>query len=262
MRGATRGDGERGEDVTANVRTIRALPLALRDGAGRRASRCAARSICRRRRSSASTASARTPGEPLFANPRNAAAGAMRNLDPAHVASRGLRACIVSAWSRDGAPLTRDARRAAAAAGGLGAAGRAALAARAPASTRCGRSARSGPTRRHDLPFDTDGVVVKVDDLAIASALGATSKFPRWAIAFKFPAEQADDAAQAIAGERRAHRRGDAVRGARAGVAWRARRSRWRRCTTRRTSRARTSAKATWCSSRRPATSSRAWSAR
>jgi DNA ligase (NAD+) len=91
VRGATRGDGTRGEDVTANVRTIRAIPLALQDGpAGRLEVRGevflprAAFARINKEREEA--------GEPLFANPRNAAAGTMRNLDPSLVARRGLSA--------------------------------------------------------------------------------------------------------------------------------------------------------------------------
>ena len=93
MRGATRGDGARGEEVTANVRTIRAIPLRLRGApAGRIEVRGevylprAAFERMNREREEA--------GEPLFANPRNAAAGTMRNLDPALVAKRGLSAFI------------------------------------------------------------------------------------------------------------------------------------------------------------------------
>ena len=99
--------------------------------------------------------------------------------------------------------------------------------------------------KRQTLDFDTDGVVIKVDDLALRERLGTTAKFPRWATAFKFPAQQAHDDAAADRGQRRPDRRGDAVRRARAGVRSPARRSRWRRCTTPRTSRARTSARAT-----------------
>ena len=94
VRGATRGDGVRGEDVTANVRTIQ-VDSARRCAADRRrGSKCAARCSCRARRSSGSTRSATTAGEPLFANPRNVAAGTMRNLDPALVARRGLKAFV------------------------------------------------------------------------------------------------------------------------------------------------------------------------
>ena len=76
----------------------------------------------------------------------------------------------------------------------LGSAGRAALAGAATASTRWSRSATTGANERHTLEFETDGVVVKVDDLALREQLGTTSKFPRWAIAFKFPAQQATHA--------------------------------------------------------------------
>src|SRR5881392_3943589 len=91
VRGATRGDGVRGEDVTANVRTIRAIPLGLRGGPpGRIEARGEVyfprASFARMNREREDT------GEPLFANPRNAAAGTMRNLDPTLVASRGLSA--------------------------------------------------------------------------------------------------------------------------------------------------------------------------
>mgnify|MGYP003693982849 CR=1 FL=1 len=95
VRGATRGDGTRGEDVTANVRTIRAIPLVAAQAAPRRArSKSAARSTCRARRSSGSTASCEDAGEPLFANARNTAAGTMRNLDPALVSKRKLGAFV------------------------------------------------------------------------------------------------------------------------------------------------------------------------
>ena len=91
LRGATRGDGVRGEDVTANVRTIRAIPLAMRDGpAGRvevRGEVYLPRASFERMNREREDA-----GEPLFANPRNAAAGTMRNLDPALVSKRGLSA--------------------------------------------------------------------------------------------------------------------------------------------------------------------------
>ena len=77
----------------------------------------------------------------------------------------------------------------------------------------------SGPTSAATLDFDTDGVVIKVDDLALRERLGTTAKFPRWATAFKFPAQQATTTLLRDRGERRPDRRGDAVRGARAGVA-------------------------------------------
>jgi DNA ligase (NAD+) len=192
-RGATRGDGSRGEDVTANVRTIRAIPLRLRGGpAGRIEIRGevylprASFDRMNREREDA--------GLPLFMNPRNAAAGTMRNLDPALVSKRGLSAFVYQ--------IVSAANHHAAAGGGLAthAATLTALAAWGmpvePHWTRCDGIAavaafcEAWATRRRTLDFDTDGVVIKVDDLAVRAKLGATAKFPRWATAFKFPAQQ------------------------------------------------------------------------
>jgi DNA ligase (NAD+) len=193
LRGATRGDGSRGEDVTANVRTIRAIPLRLRGGpAGRIEIRGevylprASFDRMNREREDA--------GLPLFMNPRNAAAGTMRNLDPALVSKRGLSAFVYQ--------IVSAANHHAAAGGGLAthAATLTALAAWGmpiePHWTRCDGIAavaafcEAWATRRRTLDFDTDGVVIKVDDLAVRAKLGTTAKFPRWATAFKFPAQQ------------------------------------------------------------------------
>jgi DNA ligase (NAD+) len=193
LRGATRGDGSRGEDVTANVRTIRAIPLRLRGGpAGRieiRGEVYLPRASFDRMNSEREDA-----GLPLFMNPRNAAAGTMRNLDPALVSKRGLSAFVYQ--------IVSAANHHAAAGGGLAthAATLTALAAWGmpvePHWTRCDGIAavaafcEAWATRRRTLDFDTDGVVIKVDDLAVRAKLGATAKFPRWATAFKFPAQQ------------------------------------------------------------------------
>ncbi len=195
VRGATRGDGTQGEDVTANVRTIRALPLRLHDGPsgtievrGEVYLPKAAFERTNREREAA--------GEPLFANPRNTAAGAMRNLDPAHVATRGLRAWTYQLVA-DAAvvPSTHDALFRQLAAWGLPI---------EPHWQRCdGVDAvwafcQAWAETRKTLPFETDGVVVKLNDLAERERLGMTSKFPRWAIAFKFPAEQVTTVLRAI----------------------------------------------------------------
>ena len=147
-------------------------------------------------------------GEPLFANPRNAAAGTMRNLDPALVAKRGL-----SAWmyqlvgGPEGPPLRPDLE---ALRPDVEADLQVGLATHAetlealktwglpvePHWRRCqGVEAlvafcREWEEKRRTLDFDTDGVVVKLDRIDLRARLGTTSKFPRWAIAFKFPAEQ------------------------------------------------------------------------
>ncbi len=190
VRGATRGDGVRGEDVTANVRTIRAIPLALRNGPpGRIEVRgevyLPRTSFDRMNRDREKT------GEAVFMNPRNAAAGTMRNLDPALVAKRGLSAFTYQVVTErtDARDLDSQARTLEAMRGWT-------LPVE-PHWRRCrgidevAAFCTEWADRRRTLDFDTDGVVVKVDDLALRDRLGATAKFPRWATAFKFPAEQA-----------------------------------------------------------------------
>ena len=191
VRGATRGDGVRGEDVTSNVRTIRAIPLKLKTEtavgraftAGRIEVRGEAyfprKAFERMNRERAET------GEALFANPRNTAAGTMRNLDPALVAKRGL-----SAWTYQvvgQSPGTHGETLEALKAWGLPV---------EPHWRRCHgveellAFCHEWEQKRRTLDFDTDGVVIKLDRLDLRARLGTTSKFPRWAMAFKFPAEQ------------------------------------------------------------------------
>jgi DNA ligase (NAD+) len=184
VRGATRGDGTLGEDVTPNVRTIRRIPLALKDALPGRIEvrgevylpRAHFERINREREQE---------GEPLYANPRNVAAGTMRNLDPAVVARRKLGAFVyqvvvplssthaqtLQELQRLGLPVEAHWRRC----DGIDA-----------VVAFCAEWADA----RKQLDFDTDGVVVKVDDLALRDRLGATAKFPRWATAYKFPAQQ------------------------------------------------------------------------
>ena len=190
VRGATRGNGISGEDVTANVRTIRAIPLALRQAPDARieirGEVYLPRASCERMNREREEA-----GEPLFQNPRNAAAGTMRNLDPALVSKRLLGSFvyqIVLGSTNDAMMDSHAAALTAMTAWGL------------PVErhwTRCGSVdeviafCQEWADRRRSLDFDTDGVVVKVDDLALREKLGRTAKFPRWATAFKFPAQQA-----------------------------------------------------------------------
>ncbi len=200
VRGATRGDGLRGEDVSINVRTIRAVPLRLRQAPDAPfevrgevyLSRAAFERTNREREAA---------GDPLFANPRNAAAGALRNLDPSQVAKRGLLAYfyqLVTAGdgSADGGAASQAEVLTALRGWGLPV---------EPHWTRCEgvdeviAFCGAWAERRRSLPFDTDGVVIKVDDLALRQQLGTTAKFPRWATAFKFPAEQATTVLKQIA---------------------------------------------------------------
>ena len=202
VRGATRGNGTRGEQVTANVRTIRAIPLVLRN-APESSMEIRGEVYFPRASFERMNREREEAGEPLFQNPRNAAAGTMRNLDPALVSKRGLGAFtyqLVGADPRVG-PVAEDDP------------GRIRGSAVMHSETLEAMSAWGLPVERHwkrcegvdaviafchewaerrrSLDFDTDGVVVKVDDLALREKLGRTAKFPRWATAFKFPAQQA-----------------------------------------------------------------------
>jgi DNA ligase (NAD+) len=190
VRGATRGDGTRGEDVTPNIRTIRPIPLRLRDTAPGGRFEVRGEIFLPRRAFERINTEREAAGDILFANPRNAAAGTLRNLDPALVATRGLSAFFYqlvgpapSSGAVDTHHETLDLLR------------RMGLPVE-PHRTRCVgvdellTFCRAWQEKRRSLDFDTDGVVIKVDQLADRRLLGATSKFPRWAIAFKFPAEQ------------------------------------------------------------------------
>jgi DNA ligase (NAD+) len=199
VRGATRGDGTLGEDVTSNVRVIRAIPLAI-DARPRGRLEIRGEVYLPRRAFERINREREENEEPLFANPRNAAAGAMRNLDPRLAAKRGLSAFVYELVPVDAA--------AAAHAPALHADMLQHLQGwRLPVESHWRRCAgidallaftREWDEARHGLDFDTDGVVIKVNDRAARERLGATSKFPRWAIAFKFPAQQATTVLKAI----------------------------------------------------------------
>jgi DNA ligase (NAD+) len=199
VRGATRGDGVRGEDVTANVRTIRAIPLKLHDAVPGRIE-VRGEVFLPRTQFERINKEREEEGEPLFQNPRNAAAGTMRNLEPSLVARRKLSSFVYQLIAPSG-----DLRPE----GDLRPKGRSYL---THASTLQGLREMGLPIephwcrcegidavvafcqewadKRRNLEFDTDGVVIKVDDLALREKLGTTAKFPRWATAFKFPAQQ------------------------------------------------------------------------
>lgn len=200
LRGATRGDGQRGEEVTVNVRTIRAVPLSLR-GAPAGPFEVRGEVYLPRAAFERTNREREAAGDAIFANPRNAAAGAMRNLDPAQVARRGLLAffyqLVTPGDAAEGQGFVSHADvLTTLAAWGLPV---------EPHWTRCAgideviAFCDAWADRRRSLPFDTDGVVIKVDDLALRAQLGTTAKFPRWATAFKFPAEQATTVLQRIA---------------------------------------------------------------
>jgi DNA ligase (NAD+) len=193
VRGATRGDGYTGEDVTANLRTIAAIPLRLHRNRGAIPSLIEVRGevVMLKRDFEALNTSQASAGEKTFVNPRNAAAGALRQLDPKITASRRLHffAYGIGAveWGGSGEPATHDALM------------------RRLADWRFPVAAerdlvhglegllgyyRSIGARRPALPFEIDGVVYKVNDLAQQASLGYVSRAPRFAIAHKFPAEE------------------------------------------------------------------------
>lgn len=184
-RAVTRGDGLRGDDVTANVKTIRSLPLVIPEKGevevrGEVYLPIASFRDVNRAREEA--------GEPLFANPRNAAAGSLRLLDPRQAASRGLDVFLYY--------LVVDGAEGPSQWGALGRLKELGFPTD-PHSRFCpdleGVLAfwREWTARRDDLAYDADGVVVKVDDAEARRELGTTAKSPRWAISYKFPARQA-----------------------------------------------------------------------
>ncbi|RJO67495.1 MAG: NAD-dependent DNA ligase LigA [Myxococcales bacterium] len=195
VRAATRGDGEIGELVTQNVRTIRDVPLALKpQGEDLFARRPPAYLNVRgevfldRRGFERINRERAAAEEPLFANPRNAAAGSIRQLDPAIAARRPLRFYAYAFGGAEGLEVrsqwewltllrafgfkTSDLIR------------------RAAGVEEIQQAYEAFIARRETLPFDIDGMVAKVDDFERQRILGEVSKYPRWAIAYKFPAQE------------------------------------------------------------------------
>jgi DNA ligase (NAD+) len=195
VRGATRGDGVRGEDVTGNVRTIRSIPLTLAGGPRGLVEIRGEVFLPKASFERINQEQARL-GVPLYANARNTAAGTMRNLDPALVARRRLSAWLYQVVTvGPGTIPPENAAETATHAEML----RTLKAWGCPVEphwrTCEGIDAVAAfcdqwRDRRTTLAFETDGVVVKLDELSLRERLGFTSKFPRWATAVKFPAEQ------------------------------------------------------------------------
>ena len=193
VRGATRGDGQVGEDVTENIRTIRSIPMKLENAPNLLIVR--GEVYMPRKTFERLNGERELRGESLFANPRNAAAGSMRQLDPKIAAARGLDMVVFNIQYTDRGPFATDS-----------------------AGLDWLRSLRfkvidyqlSGDVekiqsaifelgdRREKYPFDIDGAVVKVNNLSQRGALGETAKFPRWAAAYKYPPEQKESVVQDI----------------------------------------------------------------
>ena len=185
VRGATRGDGTTGEDVTENLRTVRSVPLRI-DNAPERLivrgevymSKAVFEELNRERE---------IRGEPLLANPRNAAAGSMRQLDPKVAASRKLDIICFNLQFASGEPFknhadTLDAMRDM---------GFPVVQYKVYDNIRdCVERIEWLGENRGELPFDMDGAVIKINSLSQRAALGSTAKAPRWAVAFKYPPEK------------------------------------------------------------------------
>ncbi len=196
-RGATRGDGATGEDVTANIRTVSQIPLALMGSEHPSVMEVRGEVYMSDAAFEDLNRSQAEAGERLFVNPRNAAAGSLRQKDSAVTASRRLGLWVYQLGMAEvGPPQTSHT-------GTLEWLGSTGLPVN-PESRHFDDLAgvvsyvESMERRRHDLGYQTDGVVIKVDDLAEQAELGYTAKSPRWAIAYKFPPEERTTILKAI----------------------------------------------------------------
>ncbi|HKY22667.1 MAG TPA: NAD-dependent DNA ligase LigA [Vicinamibacterales bacterium] len=192
VRGATRGDGTTGEDVTANVATIRDIPRTLKGGP-KGTIEIRGEVYLPRQEFERTNAEREEAGAPRFANPRNAAAGAMRQIDPQEVKKRGLRAFLYQLVGTEDVPETHADLLRLLKQWGLPVEPHwKALTGIDAVADYCREWGEKRAAATRTLPFDTDGVVIKLDNIALRSKLGTTSKFPRWAIAYKFPPEQSE----------------------------------------------------------------------
>ncbi|HTV84034.1 MAG TPA: NAD-dependent DNA ligase LigA [Dyella sp.] len=197
VQGATRGDGETGEDVTANLRTVRAIPLRLRGEDWPRVLEVRGEVIMLRKDFEAFNAYAREHGEKTLANPRNGAAGSLRQLDPAITAKRKLSFYAYAVGVVEGQELPPTHSSTLKQLRGWG----------FPVSPEVDIATgfdgliayfkRIG-AKRDRLPYDIDGVVYKLDDYAGQRDMGFVARAPRWAIAHKFPAQEQSTTVEAI----------------------------------------------------------------
>lgn len=197
LQGATRGDGYRGENITENLRTIRSIPMQVRGNDF--PDRFEVRAEVYMPKAAFETLNDERAGrgEPLFANPRNAAAGAVRQLDPRVTASRRLDIWAYQLGWADGAS-PRTHWETLQWLNGLGFRINPEIE-RFQTVDEVERHYRSWVERRHNLEYEIDGMVVKIDDKALWDELGYVGREPRWAIAYKFPPIQATTRLKQIA---------------------------------------------------------------
>ena len=188
-RGATRGDGATGEDITHNVRTIPSIPLKLLGSGFPPVLEVRGEIYMPKKGFDALNDRARTAGEKVFVNPRNAAAGSLRQLDARLTAQRPLEMCCYSVGRVEGGELPGKHAQVLDQLHGWGL--RINPESRVVAGIEaCNDYYDQLAERRDDLPYDIDGIVFKVNDLAQQKQLGFVSRAPRWAIARKFPAQE------------------------------------------------------------------------
>ena len=184
VRGATRGDGNVGEDVTENLKTIRAIPMTLENAPPRLIVR--GEVFMPKKSFEALNQRQEAEGKPLFANPRNAAAGSLRQLDSKVAAKRGLDIYIFNIQLIDGVTFTSHSETL----DYLKTLKFKVIPYQKLASvSEIDDEILSINDNREKLTCDIDGAVIKVDDLSLRTRLGATAKFPRWAAAYKYPPE-------------------------------------------------------------------------
>ena len=192
VRGATRGDGNVGEDVTENLKTIRSIPMTV-DAPGRLIVR--GEVYMPKKSFEKLNAAQEAEGKPLFANPRNAAAGSLRQLDPKIAAKRGLDIYIFNIQMYDEKEFESHAESLA---------WLKSLKFKVIPSKILKTAAKINDQvlnindTREKLPCDIDGAVIKVNDLAQRERMGATAKCPRWAVAYKYPPEIKDTVVEDI----------------------------------------------------------------
>ncbi|MFZ1688375.1 MAG: NAD-dependent DNA ligase LigA [Flavobacteriales bacterium] len=192
VRGVTRGDGEKGEEITANVRTVRTIPLKLKGDDWPRRFEMRGEIFYTTAQFAKLNLERAAAGEELYANPRNTAAGTLKNQDPKLVARRGLDCFLYSMHGEELPTRSHSGNLRKASEWGFKvpdpARGFIALANDAEGIM---RFIERWDSERHNIELATDGIVIKVDNLDVQAELGFTAKSPRWAIAYKFRSEQA-----------------------------------------------------------------------
>ncbi|MFB0919323.1 MAG: NAD-dependent DNA ligase LigA [Oscillospiraceae bacterium] len=192
-RGATRGDGVTGEDVTENLRTIRILPKEIKNAPPRLIVR--GEVYMSRETFNALNAEREINGEKLFANPRNAAAGSLRQLDSKITAKRSLDIIIFNVQLAEGREFETHAETL----GALSDMGFPVVPYKLCSNAEeCRTQVEWLGENRESLPYDIDGAVIKINRLSDRVALGSTSKAPRWAAAYKYPPEKKETVVQDI----------------------------------------------------------------